>query len=224
MPTRRRPWTADDETQLVALYPTVPAETLVGLLGHPLSAVYAKAFDLGLKKTVFRRRSAPWPWPWRTPSTATAAGCSWPASANRSSATAPDSSTTSGPATRSPGVRRSGVAAARRPGRGPNSAFVPAARTGCKAFAGRASERSGRRTAPGAANSVASARQIRSSSPVLMSPPYPAVRLTFRAWAAVPVMSSVLCVPSTVTPPVLRSTQYSPPGGTLIRKVAPNPV
>lgn len=46
----RRFWTPEEDALLAALYPTTPTKELAARLGRPLSAVYQRANDAGMKK------------------------------------------------------------------------------------------------------------------------------------------------------------------------------
>jgi len=50
--TRRRFWTTVEAAQLGILYPNTPMPLLQQVLGRPKSAIYGKAKELGLKRSV----------------------------------------------------------------------------------------------------------------------------------------------------------------------------
>jgi hypothetical protein len=45
-------WTKEEENKLVELYPTVPTEELIKILGRAKSAIVTKAYKLGIKKVI----------------------------------------------------------------------------------------------------------------------------------------------------------------------------
>ncbi len=51
MDTNRRFWTTGELDRLKSLYPNTPMDDLVRLLNRPVSAIYGKAKELGVKRS-----------------------------------------------------------------------------------------------------------------------------------------------------------------------------